>query len=135
MRAAHEGDRVLAVHRLFMRTFFTDHRAGGAPGWVNGQYYERPPEIDAERDAQDLLTFELEPGDCLLFDIRTLHGSPGGRPAARTARRFTLRMATEDARLRYRGDWAKGERAVIEAAGHRDGDALDSEFFPRLWEA
>ncbi len=122
-------------NRLFMRTFFTGHRAAAAPGWVNGQRYELPPDVDAEIDPEQVLRFELERGDCLLFDIRTLHGAPRSTPAARTVRRFTLRMAAEGARLRYRGDWAAGERAVFEAAGHREGDALDSDFFPRLWEA
>ncbi len=121
--------------RLFMRTFFTGHRSAGAPGWVNGEHYELPPDVEAEVDPEDVLRFELERGDCLLFDIRTLHGAPRAGPARRTVRRFTLRMAAEGARLRYRGDWAAGERALIEAAGHREGDALDSEFFPRLWEA
>ena len=102
---------------------------------MNGELYEAPPDIDAEPGRYDVIGFELDPGDCLLFDIRTLHGSPGARPAARSVRRFTLRMAAEDARLHYRGDWAKGERAIIEAAGHREGDGLDSAFFPRLWEA
>ena len=26
------------------------------------------------------------------------------------------------------------EKYLIEAAGHREGDRLDSAFFPRLWE-
>ena len=40
-----------------------------------------------------------------------------------------------DGRIAYRGDWAREERAMFEAAGHGEGDALDSEFFPRLWQA
>ena len=121
--------------KLFMRVYFKDHELAEAPGRVNGQTYEAPPDIDADRDAYDLVAFDLEPGDCLLFDMRTLHGPPAGPLPQRTLRRFTLRMTAEDGVIRYRGDWAKQERAIFEAAGHRDGDALDSAFFPRLWEA
>ncbi|MEO1472288.1 MAG: hypothetical protein AAFV86_24945, partial [Pseudomonadota bacterium] len=50
-----------------------------------------------------------------------------------TVRRFTLRMTAPDGVIRYRGDWAAGERAIFEAEGYRDGDRLDGPFFPRLW--
>ena len=121
--------------RLFQRVYFKDHRPAGAPGWVNGRYYEAPPDIEAEPDRYDIVAFDLEPGDCLVFDMRTLHGALPGPPPARTIRRYTLRMTAEDGRIRYRGDWAKKERTIFERAGHRDGDALDSAFFPKLWTA
>ena len=120
--------------RLFMRVFFKDHSTGGEAGWVKGRYYEAPPDIDADPAAYDLVAFDCEPGDCLFFDIRTLHGALGETVPEKTVRRFTLRLAAEDGLIRYRGDWAKSEREIFEAAGHREGDALDSAFFPRLWE-
>ena len=120
--------------RLFVRAWFRNHELGGEPGWVNGRYYEAPPDIDADPEAYDLVSFDTEPGDCVFFDIRTLHGALGETVPDRTVRRYTLRMAKEDGRIRYRGDWASGERATFEAVGHREGDALDSAFFPRLWE-
>ncbi len=116
-----------------MRIFFKDHQAAQAPGWVNRQFYELPPDIDAQRQDYDLVAFDMEVGDCLVFDMRLLHGAPAGVIPARTRRRFTVRLAAQDGRIRYRGDWAAQERALFEAAGHRDGDELDSEFFPRLW--
>lgn len=42
-------------------------------------------------------------------------------------------MATENARIRYRGDRAKKERTLIEEAGHSVGDAPNGGFFPQLW--
>lgn len=62
--------------KLFMRIFFDGHQAAQPPGWVNGRYYDLPPDIDRRRDEFDVVGFDLQPGDCLLFDIRTLHGSP-----------------------------------------------------------
>ena len=107
----------------------------GSPGWVNGHYYEAPPDIAARPDDYDLVAFDVAPGDCLMFDMRTLHGSLAESVPDRTIRRYSLRMTAEDGRIRYRGDWAKGERAIVEQMGHREGDAIDSDFFPRLWEA
>ena len=97
-----------------------------------GHYYEYPPDIDNHPEDYEIVSFDMEPGDCLLFDLRTVHGFPKDVLPERTVRRFTLRMAAEDGVFRHRGDWAKRERQVIEAAGHRNGDALCSEFFATL---
>ncbi len=121
--------------KLFMRVWFRNHEAAQGAGWVNGSHYELPPDIDQHREQYDLISFEMEVGDCLIFDMRTLHGSPAGVIPQKTRSRFSLRMTAEDGRIRHRGDWAKGEREIFEAAGHREGDALDSDFFPRLWTA
>ena len=122
-------------NKLFLRVWFINHEVDGEPGWVNGQYYEYPPDIDHHPQDYDLVSFEMEPGDCLMFDLRTLHGFQRDVRPARSVRRFTLRMAAENGVFRHRGDWARREREIIESAGHREGDSLCSEFFPTLWEA
>lgn len=120
-------------NKLFMRVYFDGHEIAGDPGWVNGECYENPPAIDDDPDQYDLVSFDLELGDCLCFDIRTLHGSLPGRAPMSSQRRFTVRLAAEDGRICYRGDWAAAERAEFEKYGHQHGDAIDSDFFPRLW--
>ena len=122
-------------NKLFMRTYFADHRLAAEPGLVNGLHYEAPPDIDARPKDYDLVSFDCAAGDCIFFDMRCLHGALSASTPRETRRRYTLRMAKEDARIRYRGDWAKKEREIIESAGHREGDALNSEFFPTLWES
>ena len=119
-------------NRLFMRVWFADHQPADSAQWVNGLYYEPPLDIEGNRDQYDIVSFDVETGDCVVFDIRLLHGSGAGR-ALRTHSRYTLRMAAEDARIRYRGDWALKERQVFEKFGHREGDSLNSEMFPILW--
>jgi ectoine hydroxylase-related dioxygenase (phytanoyl-CoA dioxygenase family) len=121
--------------KLFMRVFFTGHETHGAAGRVKGLDYEAPPDIDADPGAYDLVSFDMGAGDCVFFDMRCLHGALQSQVSRQDNARFTARFTAEDGRIRYRGDWAAGERAIFEAAGHREGDALDSDFFPRLWEA
>jgi hypothetical protein len=120
-------------NKLFMRVYFDGHEIAGDPGWVNGECYENPPAIDDDPDQYDLVSFDLELGDCLCFDIRTLHGSLPGRAPMSRQRRFTVRLAAGDGRICYRGDWAAAERAEFEKYGHQHGDAIDSDFSPRLW--
>lgn len=74
-------------------------------------------------------------GDCLIFDIRILHGSAPNASPQEAQSRYTLRMASEDARIHYHGDWARAERCVFEEFRHREGDDINSEFFPALWKA
>ena len=119
--------------RLFQRVFFRDHSTRGEPGIVNGLKYETPPDIDASPEDFDLVGYDCRRGDCIMFDMRTLHGALATSVPTRTTQRFTLRMTAQDGRICYRGDWAAAERAIFEAQGYRDGDAIDGDFFPRLW--
>lgn len=120
--------------RHFLRVRFDDgHRTGDAAQVVNGVRYELPPDIESDPSAYDLVAFDLNLGDCIYFDMRTLHGSLSTVTPKESVHRYTLRMTAEDGEIRYRGDWAKEERALFEAAGYRDGDAIAGEFFPKLW--
>ena len=119
----------------FMRVRFGDgHKADTSETTtVNGVTYELPPDINANPQDFDLATFDLDLGDCIYFDMRTLHGGLSDVIPNETIRRYTLRMTKEDGVLRYRGDWAKGERAMFEAAGYQEGDAIAGDFFPQLY--
>ena len=119
--------------KLFMRVRFKDGHPSYEPQEVAGQTYHPPPDINADPDAYDLLQWDLDLGDCIYFDMRTLHGGLSSVTPTETVRRFTLRMTAPDGMIRYRGDWAEGERALFETEGYKEGDRLDGAFFPRLW--
>ncbi|WP_171125605.1 MULTISPECIES: phytanoyl-CoA dioxygenase family protein [unclassified Ruegeria] len=119
--------------KLFMRVRFADGHPSYEPTEVAGLTYHPPPDVNANPVAFDLLQWDMELGDCIFFDMRTLHGGLSSVTPTETVRRFTLRMTAPDGLIRYRGDWAKEERAQFEAAGYREGDRLDGAFFPRLW--
>ncbi|CAD0184938.1 Phytanoyl-CoA dioxygenase (PhyH) [Ruegeria sp. THAF57] len=119
--------------KLFMRVRFADGHPSYEPTEVAGLTYHPPPNVNANPDAFDLLQWDMQLGDCIFFDMRTLHGGLSSVTPTETVRRFTLRMTAPDGAIRYRGDWAKEERAQFEAAGYRGGDRLDGAFFPRLW--
>ena len=119
--------------KLFMRVRFKDGHPGGEAMEVSGKTYHAPPDVNADPSAYELLQWDMALGDCIFFDMRTLHGGLSKTVPTETIRRFTLRMTAPDGVIRYRGDWAEGERAEFEAAGYREGDALDGDFFPRLY--
>jgi len=55
------------------------------------------PVPDPDADGMQVLEWEMEPGDAVAFDFRTLHGARGNATTARR-RAFSLRLVGEDAR-------------------------------------
>ena len=122
-------------NKLFLRTRFNDgHKVDGEAGVVHGKKYEITPDILKNKSDYEFLEWDLEVGDCVYFDIRTLHGALYETSPSSDVNRFTLRMAKENSKIIYRGDWAREERAIMEANGYRNGDDLSGKMFPTLYE-
>lgn len=84
------------------------------------------PDPDANPDAQRILEWEMEPGDCVLFDFRTLHGARGNPHGARR-RALSLRWVGDDARYVERPG-----RTSPPFPGHgmKPGERLREDWFP-----
>jgi len=122
-------------NKLFLRTRFNDgHYVDGEAGIVNGKKYELTPDILNNKSKYEFLEWDLEVGDCVYFDIRTLHGGLHEAVPKSDIHRFTLRMAKEGSKINYRGDWAKEERQIFEANGYKNGDDLSGKMFPTLFK-
>lgn len=128
-----KGSHLWGKH--FMRVRFNDghHMDETGEVTVNGVTYEPPPDVAAAPEDFELLSWDLDLGDCIFFDMATLHGGLAHEPQTETSRRYTLRMTAEDGVIRYRGDWAREERAMFEARGYGDGDPIGGAMFPQLW--
>ncbi len=123
-------------NKLYLRTRFNDgHFVDGNEGIVNGKKYEITPNILKNKKNYEFLEWDLEVGDCVYFDIRTLHGALNENVPKTNIHRYTLRMAMENSRIEYRGDWAKEERAIMESNGYKNGDDLSGKMFPTLFES
>ena len=122
-------------NKLFVRTRFNDgHLVDGEAGVINGKKYEITPDILKNKDDYEFLQWDFELGDSVFFDMRTLHGNLDEVSPKNNIHRYTLRMAKEGSRVEYRGDWAKEERAIMEANGYKNGDNLSGKMFPTLYE-
>lgn len=79
----------------------------------------------------DLVTWDMEPGDVLVFHALTCHGARANRSAERVRRAFVPRYVGEDARF------VSGLHALEfpEAPGLADGAPLDTPDFPVAWQA
>lgn len=91
--------------------FYTEFH--GDAGRDQGPGFGQVPDIEADRDAYDIIGWELQPGDCVLFDARTLHGAPGNH-LERPLRRFVTRWITDESVLAPHG---KDVIGALAAAG------------------
>lgn len=111
--------------RRFIPRYFEDGR----------DYYEAVggmesvPDIGAERERHEILSWALEPGDCIVFGARTLHGAPGNPTRARR-RAYVTRWMGDDVTYAERPGLIS---PPIEGHGLAPGDAMDCETFPRVW--
>ena len=121
-------------NKLFLRTRFYDgHRIDGDVCKINGKTYENAPNIIKDKTKYEFLHWDLALGDCIYFDIRTLHGSLNAVIPKKNIHRYTLRMADENGKIEYRGKWAQQERDLMEQQGYNDGDKISGKMFPQLW--
>ena len=122
--------------KLFLRVLFKDgHKIEGNECIINGKKYELPPDIINNKEKYEFLKWDCEPGDCVVFDMRTLHGVLSPSIPKKTLSRYTLRVAKEDAKISYIGDWTSyNYRKAMQDAGYKNGDKLGGKMFPLLFE-
>ena len=123
-------------NKLFLRVLFKEgHKVEGKESIINGKKYELPPDILGNKEKYEFLKWDCEPGDCVIFDMRTLHGTLSSLIPQKTLSRYTLRVAKEDAKISYVGDWTSyNYRKAMQEAGYKDGDKLGGKMFPTLFE-
>ena len=121
-------------NKLFLRTRFYDgHKIDGNVCKINGKTYEIVPDIIKDKRKYEFLHWDLILGDCIYFDIRTLHGSLNAVIPKKNIHRYTLRMVDENGKIEYRGKWAKQERDLMKQQGYNNGDKISGKMFPQLW--
>jgi ectoine hydroxylase-related dioxygenase (phytanoyl-CoA dioxygenase family) len=57
--------------------YFAPKPFDGEPDWTADFDGEQPPDIEADRHAFDIVGFDVEPGDAIVFSSWILHGAPG----------------------------------------------------------
>ena len=88
------------------------------------------PDIEGHEDEFDVIYFDVEPGDVIVHDYRTVHGSRGNVSTDQTRRAVSLRYGGDEVTYLDRPS-ARGEFPVDDDVS--DGDSLDSATFPIVW--
>ena len=95
----------------------------------NRDQYMPLPDLDSPDSEQTVLQWEMQPGDAVLFDFRTVHGARGNLQNQRR-RAFSMRWVGDDGRYCERPG-----RTSPPFPGHdmQDGQRLREDWFPVLW--
>jgi len=108
------------------------------PKRFSGQEWEREeepeglesiPDIDANRGDYEIVNFDVQPGDAIVFDFLTVHGAPPNRSSNRR-RAFSARVIGDNARWAVRSGPTSPPFPELSAA-LKAGQSLDGvEEFP-----
>lgn len=88
--------------------------------------YERVPDIADHLEDYDVIHFDLEPGDCTLHDLRTLHGGPANTSTSTPRRGYVVRMLGDDIVYRDRPTSRDSDPRLS------DGIAFSGDLYPLL---
>ena len=86
------------------------------------------PDIDAMRPTLDVARWDMQAGDAIAFDFRTIHGAPGNS-SPRVRRVFSARWVGDDATFAVRP--GKGSPPFT-GLTMKHGDPFDAPIFPQI---
>jgi ectoine hydroxylase-related dioxygenase (phytanoyl-CoA dioxygenase family) len=95
----------------------------------DGDDSERVPDMAARRDEFDVLAWEMQPGDAVAFNFRTLHGAPANTTSNRR-RAVSFRWVGDDAVFRKR---AGRTSPPFPDLAYEDGAPFEGADFPAVW--
>lgn len=129
-----EGLRLVSgSHRwgkLFLPVEFGSTQVYAAdPNGKASHSVEAVPDIDAAPNDYEILSWDVEPGDCLVFYCNMLHSAPPHLKSDHGRRVYSTRWIGDDARYTRR-TWSVPPLPID--VGLQPGDRFDGELFPRV---
>jgi len=100
------------------------------PSQIYKEALPQVPDIESSRSDYDIVSFDLEPGDCTIHDARLLHGAPPNNSATARRRAYIQRWAGDDVTYNPRPDLQR----MLRDPGIEPGAQLDCDLFPVVWQ-
>ena len=92
------------------------------------------PDIDADRERYGVVSWDMQPGDCVAFNSRILHGGSGLLPKDRDLRVFTSKWLGNDVRIKFRDCGMDPDHSeIMTEYGLKPGDRPGTDLYPRIW--
>jgi ectoine hydroxylase-related dioxygenase (phytanoyl-CoA dioxygenase family) len=122
VRGSHKWDR------WFQPENFGPGAKGKQSGYELNPDYEKMPDVEADRAAYDIVTWDLETGDIYVFHALTINGAGGNQRGDRRRRGYTVRYTGDDAVH----DERPGTSVPLHDATKKTGEPMDGDQFPRI---
>ena len=95
---------------------------------------EKFPDINADPERFGVVSWKLQPGDCIAFNGRTMHGGSGKLDNDSNLRVFTTKWLGDDARIKFRNYGMDPDfSSVMIKKGLKSGDRPDTDMYPQIW--
>ena len=95
---------------------------------------ESIPDIDANPDQYGVISWDMQPGDCVAFNSRILHGGSGNLDSNQDLRVFTSKWLGDDARIKFRECGMDPDHSeVMTQHGLKPGDRPGTHLYPKVW--
>ena len=97
---------------------------------------EQPfPDIDADPESFGVVSWDMQPGDCVAFNSRIMHGGSGKLEDDRELRVFTTKWLGDDVRIKFRECGMDPDHsAIMTEHGLKDGDRPGTDLYPQVWQ-
>ena len=96
---------------------------------------EAIPDIDADPDRYGVVSWDMEPGDCVAFNSRIMHGGSGKLAQDRDLRVFTSKWMGDDVRIKFRECGMDPDHsAIMTEYGLKPGDRPGTDLYPKIWQ-
>ena len=119
-----------AWNRWFVpRKFATEGNYERVEGRPAPRLFEDVPDIKGRPEDFEILSWALDPGDCVVFHGLTLHGAAGNLSKSTSRRVLSTRWVGDDALFAER-PW---EVSPPITGGLQPGDAMACDTFPVVW--
>ena len=93
------------------------------------------PDINADPKRFGVVSWDMQPGDCIAFNGRTMHGGSGKLDDDCELRVFTTKWVGDDVRIKFRDCGMDPDHSpdMIEK-GLKPGDRPDTDLYPQIWK-
>ena len=80
------------------------------------------------------MSWDMQPGDCVAFNSRIIHGGSGKLQKDTDLRVFTSKWLGDDVRIKFRECGIDSDHsAIMTEYGLKPGDRPGTDLYPRIW--
>jgi ectoine hydroxylase-related dioxygenase (phytanoyl-CoA dioxygenase family) len=92
------------------------------------------PDIDTDPEKFGVVSWDMQPGDCIAFNSRIIHGGSGKLDEDRELRVFTSKWLGDDVHIKFRECGMDPDHsAVMTEQGLKPGDRPGTDLYPQIW--
>ena len=92
------------------------------------------PDINANPEKFGVVSWDMQPGDCVAFNSRIMHGGSGKLDENCELRVFTTKWLGDDVRIKFRDCGMDPDHsAVMTRQGLKQGNRPGTDLYPQIW--